>query len=110
MASNVRFLDQIPFSSFGDTSTAQSTANAVRFISSTETVAINATEQLYVNDLWNQGIVTIASGDAIFFGPRVVFTHALLTVDTVLNNNGVINVNGILEVGESTTFAGIDVI
>ena len=69
MASNVRFLDQVPISSFGDIQTATSTtANAVRFISSGEEVAINSSEQLFVNDLWNQGTVTIAQGDAIFFG------------------------------------------
>jgi len=111
MASNVRFLDQVPISSFGDIQTATATtANAVRFIASGEEVAINSSEQLFINDLWNQGTVTIASGDAIFFGLRVVFTHALLTIDTTLNNNGVINVNGILEVGESNTFADVSVI
>jgi hypothetical protein len=111
MASNVRFLDQVPISSFGDTQTAiQTTANAIRFVASNETVAINSSEQLFVNDFWNQGTVTIAQGDAIFFGLKVVFTHALLTVDTTLNNNGVINVNGILEVGESNTFADVSVI
>jgi len=111
MASNVRFLDQIPIASFGDAQTSsQTTSNAVRFIAASEEVAINSSEQLYVNDLWNLGTVTIAQGDAIFFGLRVVYTHALLTVDTTLNNNGVINVNGILEVGESNTFADISVI
>jgi hypothetical protein len=108
MATNVRFLDSVSIGAFQATSTEG--AAAKRFVLAGETLTIAATDQLVTYDLFNSGTIIIDQGEVILFGLRLVSTHALLAVNTTLNNNGIINVNGILEIGESNTFAGISVI
>ena len=92
--SNVRFLDQVPVTSFvGDTSI---TGRVPRFLYAGETLTVKKNDQLYGFDFFNFGVVIIEQGDAVVVGDQTYYSDGLIQIATVLTNEGTINNNGII--------------
>lgn len=92
---NVRFLDQIPVTSFASTGGGGTVGNK-RFNLAGEVLIIPAGQQLVCYDFYNLGLVIVEEGEAVTVGNETVYTHGLWQVQTVLNNEGTITNNGII--------------
>tara|TARA_R110000796_G_scaffold6067_3_gene22037 strand:+ start:341 stop:646 length:306 start_codon:yes stop_codon:yes gene_type:complete len=99
--SNVRFLDNVAVTSFAASNQlVGSTFPRVVFPGEIKTVPTN--QNSYAFEVFNQGIINIASGIGVVFGTQTVFSHGLLRIETQFVNEGTINVDGILEIGDIT--------
>ena len=92
---NVRFLDQIPVTSF-ITSGGGGSVGTIRFNLAGEVLTIPAGQQLICYDFYNLGLVIVEEGELIQVGTETMYTHGLWQVQTVLNNEGTITNNGII--------------
>jgi hypothetical protein len=99
--SNVRFLDNVAVTSFAASNQlVGSTFPRVVFPGEIKTVATN--QNSYAFEVFNQGIINIASGIGVVFGTQTVYSHGLLRIETQFVNEGTISVDGILEIGDIT--------
>jgi hypothetical protein len=98
--SNIRFLDNVSVSSYQSSQNVGSNFPRVVFSGESRTVPTNTNSYAY--EVYNLGIINIASGIGVAIGGQTIYSDALLRIENLLVNEGIINLAGILELGDLT--------